>query len=74
MNVIAKFVHDKKERMTVELLCAATRTLKAVIPHQPESRRSMTWITEHYATLHGHTITAWDRCALTNGEHEEVAA
>lgn len=70
MNVTAAYAEDAAGKMTVELCCAATGTLKAVIPHQPESRRSMTWISEQYAREHGHVITSWDRSALTNGENE----
>lgn len=66
MNLIAKYHENKDGQMEVHLIIQQTGELDCIIPHQPETRRSMTWITELYAKTSGHTISAWDRRALTH--------
>lgn len=68
MRVIAKYHKNADGKMEVHVVSEQTGELDCIIPHQPESRRSMTWITELYAKACGHSITAWDRSQLTNGE------
>lgn len=52
---------------TVELHDIETRELVASVPQQQDSRRSMRWTAEHWATLNGHTIAEWDYSNLNEG-------
>lgn len=66
MILLASYTTD--ESPAIELRDIETQALVVTIPAQPESRRSMRWIAEQWVESAGHSIGAWDRSNLSNGE------